>query len=276
MKDRKMEKEKAIEIMRRLEPCFMRAGDLACNLQSKAKVSNKIQGLSPEISIVTDIDLLVQEQVLETIIQTDLIECNILAEEDTQSVSKFKNKSDLFLTIDPIDGTLNYAGGKPFFAIIVGLRTTSELLYTFYHFPRFQWTQIMIGDTYQSMGNPPDGLNLPERLSESIIYSFGDNLIGESDPVVGIIKEKGLQVISKKELSPDLFIGSTALFTAGYSAGIYVPNPLCVDGLVGLHYAQTKNLPVFANGPNGEFDLSLIVDNPSGRYHPGYYLSMNR
>lgn len=267
----KMNKEEITKIIKSLEFAFFKAGDLACEMQEKSQESRKNDG-THEISIVTDADLAVQEYVLEAILQTDLGKCHIIAEEDTPSVSKFKNELDFFITLDPIDGTSNYAVGRPYFALIISLRTNSEILYTFYHLPRLQWTHIMDGNEYRSIGKPPTDLDLPEATSKSIVFSFGDYLIDEDDTVAAVIREKGLQVISRKQLSPNIFIGSTALFLAGYSAGYYGPNPLCVDGLVCFHYAKTQNLPIYSKGPNGELDFSLITERSTGNYHPGYYV----
>lgn len=260
-----------IEIMKSLEPAFFKAGELACEMQAKAQDSRKNDG-TLEISIVTDADLAVQEYILKAMLQTDLKKCHIIAEEDTPSVSKFTNELDYYITVDPIDGTSNYAAGRPYFAVIIALRTKKEQLYTFYDCPRLDWTHIMVDNTYRSIGEPPKDLNLPEITSRSIVYSFGDDLIGENDPATTAIKQKGLQVITRKELAPDLFIGSTALFMAGFSAGYYGPNPLCVDGLVCFHYAKTQNLPIYSKGPSGELDFSLITERSTGNYHPGYYV----
>lgn len=267
----KEETRKYIEIMKALEPSFFKAGELACEMQEKSQESRKNDG-THEISIVTDADLAVQEYILEAMLQTDLRKCHVIAEEDTPCVPKFTNELDLFITLDPIDGTSNYAAGRPYYALIIALRTNNEILYTFCHWPKLNWTHIMNGNSYKSIGEPPKDLNLPEATSRSIVYSFGDYLIEEKDPVATVIEEKGLQVISRKELSPEIFIGSTALFLGGFSAGYYAPNPLCVDGLVCFHYAQTQNLPVYSKGPNGKLDFSLITDRATGNYHPGYYI----
>lgn len=268
------EQQTYIDLMQSLEPVFFKAGVLAGEMQIKAQHSRKNDG-TIEISIVTDADLSAQEYILEAMLKTDLRKCQIIAEEDTPSVLKFTNDLGFFITLDPIDGTSNYAAGRPYFAIIIGLRTNTEFLYTFYHYPRLNWTHIMIGSTYKSIGELPKDLNLPDKINKSIVYSFGDYIIGEGDPIISVIKEKGLRIITRKELLPEIFIGSTALFIGGFSAGYYAPNPLCVDGLVSLHYAKTQNFSIYSKGPNGKFDFSLITKKHTGNFHPGYYVALN-
>jgi fructose-1,6-bisphosphatase/inositol monophosphatase family enzyme len=65
-------------------------------------------------SIVTKADLLVQETILKSLLDSGLGECAVVAEEDTPSSSLFRPSGDApVIFIDPIDGTLAYATGCP-------------------------------------------------------------------------------------------------------------------------------------------------------------------
>lgn len=255
------------KIAQKLEPIFYKAGEIACEMQEKAEKFLKDDTGVIEHDIVTDADKAVQEFILQKALETDLKHCKIIAEEDTPSVKKFIGDSDIYLTIDPIDGTANYAKNKPDFALIVALRTNKEQLYTFYHYPTYKWTQIMKTDSYQEIGSPPK-MKLPKDIEKSVLYSFGVPNIAKDDPVKEELKNRGLEIFRRKEKFPQTELGSTALFTAGYSAGYFAPNPLCVDGLVALHFAKVHNLPIYSKGPNGEFDYGLIERH----HHPGYYI----
>ncbi|MBU6389019.1 hypothetical protein KGQ71_00730 [Patescibacteria group bacterium] len=270
-----LDADRAIQLMRELEPVFIRAADRACELQADAKSSHKNDGGYIEIEIVTTADLAVQEMILTALLSTELAGCRLLAEEDTPAAKRFNPASHLYLTVDPIDGTSHYAQGQPYFSTIIGLRSNTELLYTFYHFPRFGWTHRMIRNRYEVSGQLP-AIELPDVARNAVIYSFGDRLIEDTDPAAQALRETGLHLIRKRDLAPNILAGSTALFLAGRVAGLYGPNPLVYDGLVGLHYAQTQGFPIYTKGPSGPLDYSQIVDCPTGCYHPGYFMALAR
>src|SRR5438552_3147820 len=61
-------------------------------------------------SIVTKADLLVQETILGSLLDSGLGGCAVVAEEDTPSYGLFRPRDDAaVIFVDPIDGTLAYA-----------------------------------------------------------------------------------------------------------------------------------------------------------------------
>ena len=91
----KNEIEECIDVLVESEPMFKRAGDLALKLRSTASSRNKYQSGIKGIDIVTEADLAVQEAILSELAKTKLIECQLIAEEDTTTVAKFKGMNVL-------------------------------------------------------------------------------------------------------------------------------------------------------------------------------------
>ncbi len=74
-----------------------------------------------EKSALTDADCISQE-ILLTALREFFPDVEIEAEEDTPTVAAFAgNRSDDFVVVDPIDGTLRYLRGDGLYSIIVGL-----------------------------------------------------------------------------------------------------------------------------------------------------------
>ena len=104
--------EKLVKILEKLEPVFMKAGELALRMQGSAKHHNKYNTGNALVDIVTEADLAVQEFLLTEISKTDLVKCRLLGEENTPQTVKFNEDGKYYLAIDPIDGTANYAKGN--------------------------------------------------------------------------------------------------------------------------------------------------------------------
>ena len=90
----------------------IKAGEAVLKLRNKVKVKLK----SNESDIVTQADLASEELILNTL-KSSFPNYNYVSEE----IGKENNNSDFTWVIDPIDGTLCYAGGLPFYGISIGL-----------------------------------------------------------------------------------------------------------------------------------------------------------
>ena len=128
-----------IKTLQKLEPVFIDAGKLAQKMQKGVERHDKYATGDAVVDIVTAADLKVQEFLLEAMAKTDLVKCHLMAEENTETAQKFNNEGEYYLTLDPIDGTANYAAGGHDFCVIVSLHNGKELLYTFIHFPVLNW-----------------------------------------------------------------------------------------------------------------------------------------
>lgn len=95
-------------------------GDL---LMAHRGALSQVRVKSASGDLVTEADLASEHAIL-TYLKTAFPEHAILAEESGahQAVSDFENGStDYLWAIDPLDGTLNYAHGLPFFCVSIGL-----------------------------------------------------------------------------------------------------------------------------------------------------------
>ena len=109
-------------------------------MRATAKSKNKFNTGVAGIDIVTEADTAVQEMILSEMAKTKLVECKLIAEEDTPSVKKFKGTNGLVLALDPIDGTIIYASTGRFFSTIVSLYGKENFLYTFCNYPVVNWS----------------------------------------------------------------------------------------------------------------------------------------
>lgn len=225
---------------------------------------------NPMIDIVTDADLAVQEFLLKEISKTELVNCRLLAEEDTSSVKKFNEQGNYYLVLDPIDGTATYAEGGQFFSVIVSLHDGSTPLYTFVYFPALHWTHKIVGNAYLASGVTPM-FDLPPEAEHSIAYS--GNPEKTIPDIYHELKNKHTHFVRLRTIGKG--IGPIPMFLCNKVAGIYKEDVNAYDGLVELHFALARGLKIHSGGPSGVLDLSNIKKREFGLFYPGYYLALN-
>lgn len=260
-----------IKALTDLEPTFRQAGELAVKMQSTAKHHNKTNTGWNVTDIVTDADVAVQEFLLEAICKTDLVNCRLLAEENTVPPKQFSNGSKFILGIDPIDGTAVYARGGKYFSVIISLHDDKNLLYTFKYFPVFNWTLKIVGFDYFTSGQEPNFKEAGD-CSKKIFYYTGNPEKNIPD-VYRDLTAKGFMFEYCGASTAD--VAEVAMFMSGKAAGFYTENPNAYDGLCALHCAVAKKLHTYSSGENGHFDLNNIQKRETGFFYPGYYLALN-
>lgn len=260
---------KCIDILIESESIIKEAGELSLGLRATTKTSNKLQTGIEGIDIVTEADCAVQEFILSKLAETELVNCKIIAEEDTPSVTKFKGTNGLTLTIDPIDGTIFYVNNKRFFCIIVCLRSEEKMLYTFCYYPVVNWSRRVADGSVVDFGELPEvktkaGLDLSKIIShtfaepEKNIPDIYSRLVSE-----GYIFKKVSEITDESTSHTLLYLNQTA--------GYFTNNPGAYDGLCALLYGQVKKLQIFS-----EIDISKVIDGSRGKYCPGWYLVLRK
>lgn len=260
--------KKYIDILIGLEPKFKEAGELAIKLRQTAKSHNKYQTGNQVIDIVTEADLAVQEYILSEMAKTELVECELLAEENTPSVSKFKGSNGLVLTLDPIDGTLIYASNGRFFSIIVGLNDKKTPQYTYFLYPAVNWSRRIIADGIVDSGPLPQVNVNNIDLSKTISCSFR-NPQKTTPEIYNKLAQEGYQFRQLPDITKES--SSTTLFFLDQVAGYYTEKPGAWDGLGVLHYAQVKNYKIFS-----DIDISKAKKGDHNMYYPGWYVVLRK
>ena len=263
---------KLIQTLQSLEPVFIEAGRLACEMQRSAKSYNKLHTGNPIADIVTEADLAVQEMLLQAMSKTDLTECRLMAEEKTPLTEKFNPDGKFYLSIDPIDDTAIYAKGGKYFSQIISLHDGQNYLYMYCRFPVFNWIHKIVSGTYSVAGKTPH-FDLPPQAGNTIVYWEGNPEQNLPVDLFSKLKNKGLDFAPVKSLSQD--VGSIAMFTAGRVAGVYEENMNVYDGLTEYNIALAKGLEVHALGAGERVDLATIQKRETGLFYPGYSLALN-
>jgi hypothetical protein len=262
-----------INTLIKLEPIFREAGDIAYKMQKHAKQSNKFDTGNELVDIVTDADLEVQEFLLKKMAKTALVDCRLLAEENTPSTRRFNPKGKVYLGIDPIDATSIYSRGGKFFNLVVSLHDGKDFLYTFKHFPALKWTHRIVHNKYTVYGRTPS-FNLPPQAKTSIPFLIPWNPEKIIPKLYKGLVANGYNFVVYTDLTNDY--GTTEMLICKQIAGRYVENPNAYDGLVSLHFAQAKKLKIYTGGPKGKLDLTIIKKRKIGFYYPGYFLVLNK
>lgn len=262
-----MTEDQYLNILVSFEPIFEQAANLACELRNKVSSYNKLQTGDAILDIVTEADLQVQEFIISRLAETPLIECELIAEESTPSVSKFKGTNGLVLSIDPIDGTAMYVAGEGFFSVIVGMHNKKDILYTYYRYPLLNWTKRILRDRVEDIGDLPE-IKIKPSIEPMNMIAYLAHVKPEKLPsdIEEKLRFRGLSVCDRKDISDEATM--TALLFLGKIAGVCVQNPIAYDCLGVLHYAYAM----------GEFeiystvDLSKPIKGPFGIYYPGLYV----
>lgn len=261
--------KKYIDILVEFEPIIKEAGKLSLKLRSTTKTHNKLQTGIEGVDIVTEADCAVQEFILSKLTKTELVNCKIIAEEDTPSVTKFKGTNGLTLTIDPIDGTIFYANGKRFFCIIICLRNEKEMLYTFCHYPVVNWSRRVADGSVVDFGELPevktkDGLD----LSKIITHTFAEPEKNIPEVYLKLVLE-GYIFKKVSEITDES--SSHTLLYLNQTAGYFTNNPGAYDGLCALLYGQVKKFKIYSG-----IDIAKVADGTRGKYCPGWYLVLRK
>lgn len=262
-----MTEDQYLTILVSFESIFEQAASLACDLRNKVSSYNKSQTGAEGIDIVTDADLQVQEFILSRLVETPLIECELIAEESTSSVSKFKGTNGLVLSIDPIDGTAIYVDGGKFFSLIVGMHNKKDLLYTYYRYPLLNWTKRILKNRAEDIGDLPE-IKIKTGIEPMNMIAYLSHVKPEKLPfyIEEKLRSRGLSVHNRKDISDEATM--TALLYLGKIAGVCVHNPIAYDCLGVLHYAYaTGKFEIYST-----VDLSKPTKDPFGLYYPGLYV----
>lgn len=257
-----------VEILKSLEPVFIEAAQLAYKMQKGVKYHDKYNTGNPLADIVTEADLAVQEFLLKEIIKTDLVNCHLLAEENTPLAKKFNEQGKYYLGIDPIDGTATYAKGGKCFSTIISLHDGKNILYMFGYYPVLNWQYRVANNKYSESGEKPD-FGLSPEMKNTIVYWSGNPEKNIPKEIYDELKNKGIGF--KKVLNIDNDVDSITMLALNKIAGTYNENPNVYDGIAEFSIASAKGLKIYS-GDN--FDLLNIKKRESGFYYPGYYLTL--
>ncbi len=262
-----MAEDQYLDILVSFEPIFKQAAELACDLRNKVSSYNKSETGVGALDIVTEADLQVQEFILSKLADTSLAECELIAEEATPSVSRFKGTNGLVLTIDPIDGTAIYVDGGNYFSLIIGMHNKKDLLYTYYRYPLLGWTKRIVKDCAEDIGDVPEmktkpGID-PMRVIAYLSHVKPDALPPEIEQKLAA---GGFSVHGYKDIFDEGTM--TALLYGGKIAGMCMQNPVAYDCLGCLHYAQAAGgFEIYST-----VNLSEPTKGPFGIYYPGLYV----
>jgi len=260
--------DKYIEILIELESVIEKAGKLAIDMRSTAKSHNKYQTGEYMIDVVTEADLAVQELILSEIAKTELVNCHLVAEEKTDSISKFTGINGLTLTLDPIDGTFLYTSDGIFWSIIICLYDGETPLYTLIHYPVVGWSRRITQNEVTDIGELPRVKMLGDRdYSKVITRTYGD-LSKLPEELTAELKQKGYVFMDRADLTEES--GSTTMLFLNQVGGFFIEKPGAYDGLSALSYAKTKGLTYYS-----DIDLSKILEGDHGPYYDGWYLVLN-
>jgi len=261
-----------MDIIKEIEPFekdFIKAGELALELRQKMTSRNKYNTGDSEIDVVTSADLEIQEFILTCLAKTNLVNCELIAEEDTPSENAFAKSSKYVLTLDPIDGTKLYAHGKKMFSVVVTIHDKKNPIYSFCYYPAVKWGIKIAKDKIKYIGTKPKISTISKIPPKSIIYFERSHKLGpeKTDPKVyqKLIKE-GYSFIKSDDVSDEAAV--KAPFLLGVVAGEFIENGAAVDSLTELHFAMASKLKIYRN-----LDLSKPASSPRGNYYcyRGYY-----
>ena len=261
-----------VEELEKLEPVFVEAGKHALSRQKNIKHSSKHNSGYFEVDVVTEADKETQELILNEMKKTILVSCHLIAEEDTPSVDCFKSSGDLYLTLDPIDGTAVYVRGQKYFSVLIMLHNKTEILYIYNYFPALDWGYRITSAKFESFGKRPD---IKTRISANkvIAHTYGDPKVIDQ-ALYTKLAESGYKFKLKGEISVE-GVGAGTLFINGKVDGYFIPNPGAYDGIFIYQYAKVMGYEIYASGPQGEFRIDEFKED-HGLVHPGYYIVLRK
>lgn len=257
-------KSQAVNILNRLEPEFRRIASVAKERQATAEVSMKSDTGDRLADIVTDVDTAIQTAVVDLIAKTPLVQCQFRGEEDTPGLERFAKESDYILSLDPVNGTANYADGSPHYNFIVGLAVRGHPHYTFCYYPATgTWIRIVGRQITQS--GEFLMVRTPDRNDRRVVYSAKssvDRLLFVTD----LLDNFDLTPKRAADILPN--IGSSGMFLGGAVQGFWNGVPSAHDGFWVYHYALARRWDVYVFESDGQpaecLDIRKVEQRPGG------------
>lgn len=263
-------------LLQSLEPVFIASGQRARDLQGKVDAEMKASSGDYRIDVVTEADREVQARLLSALVDTPLVGCRLLAEETPAAGqvdlrAGFAAASEMYLTLDPIDGTSRFVAGQPYFSTIVGLHDGKRPLYTFMYYPALDWW-VRVCDLELEMSGPAPidpTLGGKPSLERTLVYTVGDPE-RTAPAVTAWVRARGGDICFGESYDAS---GSKYLYLSGHAGGYFACGPNPYDGLFALHLAMARGSTVLAEGAvaGAAIDFTALETSPRGLYHPGWY-----
>jgi hypothetical protein len=143
----------------------------------------------------------------------------------------------------------------------------------FIYFPAWDWTQIIVGNEYTAVGNPPS-ISVPESFRKTVVYWSGNPENKIPRDLYARLTKNGIRFCNIQEMNLD--VGSLGPFSTDNLFGIYHEDPNCYDGLADYTIARVKGFTVYSDHTGGTIDISNIQKRETGLYYPGWFVALSK
>ena len=227
-----------LDVLRSLEPEFLRIGDWAPRLRAEVEGRAKSSSGDAAVDIVTEADFRLQEEFLRVFLETPLAGCRLWAEESNPLIqelsARFRADNGYYLCLDPIDGTQRFLEDAPYYSSIVSLHDGRRPLYSWIYYPKMAWWMRLDPSGVTTSGEPCESENCLGDLSRVIVYTAGDP-DRDCPDWKERVQRRGLHFIKSRDIGP---FGAKFLLLRQKVAGYFAARPNPYDGLMAYHYAQ--------------------------------------
>jgi fructose-1,6-bisphosphatase/inositol monophosphatase family enzyme len=180
------------DFVARLSPAMREAAEIAHSLEGRVENRPKESEATAVKQALTDADMATQEAILRVLLGSFPQVC-LSAEEDTETVSRFPERSDARVIIDPIDGTLHsYLQAEGPYAVIVGLTLKGRYEAGLVALPR----EGLFFDAARGAGARAGSVGRP--MSPIRVEPGGDRVLvhnGTPQSVVDRLNDRGWEII---------------------------------------------------------------------------------
>ncbi len=279
-----LSEKKSVEILGPALPSIMQeVGEIGIALQQRSDLRKPPKegmstGAKSDLSIA---DELMQEEFLEKILNIEgLNELVMRAEEDTSSVSKFANEGEIYLGLDPLNGTSRYIGKSKVWEIVVSLFTRTRVLLSCSYAPALD---IMVSVSDEDGVSINDPHSLKNNKPTNTILTRSPELIADYEALRILFCDHVFQVL-KEEPEIDSIqsrIGRNLSVVFGAVGGVVVTHPSPDDGLLLPHLAEKSEgwdvvwFDELGNTVERPNLASAEFDEKKGYQYPGGYAVVN-
>jgi myo-inositol-1(or 4)-monophosphatase len=183
--------ENITEIQKSVRKLVYRLGDILLEYRQKELDIRKKNGLD----IVTNVDLLIEKEIVDYM-KDNYPEHRVVSEEKDYYRTLSSSYEDFVWIVDPLDGTINYVSGLPYFSISMALQKNQETHFGIIYAPALEELYLALRGKGSFLNDKRIRVSTKNKLEESVLSFMMTSHYNENEieRIIHMIRELSLRL----------------------------------------------------------------------------------